>query len=579
MMYPTGSTDAQSVWLDKLGKRLVWALPGQQVLEILSDYRGQLQEGLERGRNGEEMLRSLGSPQEAADRIWEESPPAGGSLLRHYAFWGSLTALCLFALFVFWRTDSVIFVWLSGAALFPLGIAAFLLLRGRERVEIEKGFPPPALPSPALTYCLPMGTAVAVEALLQLITLAALNGWWPQGPFFDAYLFPGFAVQLACLIPAGAMALLAVGLVVLSVRRSIRYFPGVLHALGAADFCLASLLPYIAMDLEKYADPSAAQLLYIPLYLAGLVIARIFQGWTDGRRPLPGWFRERPATRQEWLAALGRCLAGPFPAAQALEILSDYREQFELGAERGRAEADLAASFGAPETVTRDLLSENPALKRRARRHLLWVLPLLVALRLMWNQVGLYFFGSFGGVHFAVSGVSQLALLLGSVSLFVLLRGKNRAVIEARFPPERGPSPWVLLVPAALAAAAAGLSVFLLMHPDPIPVRLVMLYLFELSTPIAALLAVWAAGRTVSASIRYFPYAVHTAGVLAFMAEAGLFFQHLDPAAGSARQAVQLFRKYGLSVYLFTLLLTAVFWVLIRRWGGTGKGAERWTRS
>ena len=187
---------------------------------------------------------------------------------------------------------------------------------------------------------------------------------------------------------------------------------------------------------------------------------------------------------------------------------------------------------------------------------------------------------------FFASGVSQLALLLGGVSLFVLVRGKNRAVIEARFPPERGPALWTFLVPLALAAVVAGLGSFLLTHLDPDPtlwnghsLRLLMFYPLELSVPVAALVTVWAAGRSVSASIRYFPLAVHAAGVLAFTAETGLFFGHFDPGSSSARQAMQLFWRYGLSVYLFGALLAVVFYVLIRRWGRSGKGAKRWTRS
>ena len=60
-----------------------------------------------------------------------------------------------------------------------------------------------------------------------------------------------------------------------------------------------------------------------------------------------------PADEAAYLDRLGKCLVGWLPESQVLEVLSDYREQFQAGRERGRTDAEITAAMGAPGDVAR----------------------------------------------------------------------------------------------------------------------------------------------------------------------------------------------------------------------------------
>lgn len=75
-----------------------------------------------------------------------------------------------------------------------------------------------------------------------------------------------------------------------------------------------------------------------------------------------------PADEAAYLDRLGKCLVGWLPESQVLEVLSDYREQFQVGRERGRTDAEITAAMGAPGDVARGLLAEEPSAKTAGLR-------------------------------------------------------------------------------------------------------------------------------------------------------------------------------------------------------------------
>ena len=119
--------------------------------------------------------------------------------------------------------------------------------------------------------------------------------------------------------------------------------------------------------------------------------------------------------------------------AEALEVLEDYREQFELGLERGRNEEELLLALDRPEEVVRDLVKEDWKAKRYHRRSLRWAAPLAVGVWLLIELAKAFEFG-FGGlrwlycvrdenwklVTFALAGkVTREARLLAELATFV----------------------------------------------------------------------------------------------------------------------------------------------------------------
>ena len=66
----------RQAWLDRLGRRLTGYFPAGQILDILSDYAGRLEEARARTRSEEAVLSTMDTPEEAAERLLEEEPLA-----------------------------------------------------------------------------------------------------------------------------------------------------------------------------------------------------------------------------------------------------------------------------------------------------------------------------------------------------------------------------------------------------------------------------------------------------------------------------------------------------------------------
>ena len=243
MKWRKSAAVTERAWLDQLGKQLVSRYSAPQVREILEDYREQFQAGTDRGKSEEEISRALGSPQEAAARLLEESPPHGDLL--HNLLWGALLVICLlfFRFFVLMGITRHM-SYLCGAIGIP-AIAGVLLtlLRGQTRAELERRFPPEAAASPAALFGPPLALAALFEITLQALVV---NAGWIADTLNLPYV--GLLVQLICFGMAGIGVLLALWWIFRSVTRSIACFPGAVHAFGLGVASIVSLLPFISIE-------------------------------------------------------------------------------------------------------------------------------------------------------------------------------------------------------------------------------------------------------------------------------------------------------------------------------------------
>lgn len=565
----------ERAWLDQLGKQLVSRYSTPQVREILEDYREQFQAGEDRGKSEEEIIRSLGSPQEAAARLLEECPPHGGLL--HSLLWGALLVICLlffhfFVLMGITRHMS----YLCGTIGIPaIAGVLFALLRGQDRADLERRFLPEQTASPAPLFGLPLALAALFEIALQVLVA---NAVW----IADALNLPytGLLVQLICFGMAGVGTLMTLWWIVRSVRRSIACFPGAVHAFGLAVAGITSLLPFIS--LEAAAGPSALArelpLAMLP-YLSGLVTALLFRRWISTQ--FPAFFRPRGGGRQAWLDGLGKSLLRWFPASQVREILEDYQEQFELGAERGKSEEALVEELGRPETVARDLLAaESPLLRRAARqRTLLWLIPLIPG---VYCLAGMLYCYAVGPRWAGIPAWEPVFLAVGAVAMFALLHGRGRAELEVLFPPERGKPPVLLfLLPLADAAVAAAGFCHVLAHtPEGETAAAVVAFMdwswgaliicyTEPTTLIMGALLVWTLSLSAARSIRYFPAAVLSAGAMASVLNFAYFFRgYLNTGFFSEMAETVL---WALAPGLTCLVLAIGFGAAIAVWGARAK--------
>ena len=567
----------RQAWLDRVGKHLVWYFPTLQVREILSDFREQLRAGQERGRSDEALLEAIGTPAEVAAQLLEQEPAAKFFRLRQSALWGALLAVCFAFLWVGVLGRVLLPLYSAGACLFiPAAAAAlFLLLRGPARVSLEGQFPPERGISPILGFWLPLGTVIFGEAVEHILIFVYARPNPPPFPFGEESL--GVVNAYFILAVALAMALLTAWLLYRSVSVSIRYFPGIPHAVGALG---STFFSYTRFHIDTVvADPLhlAMELLFCLMpYCAGLLTALVFHRWVDRRRPLPSFFREGPVTRQGWLHRLGQCLLGWFPVEQAADILSDYQEQLRVGLERGRQEEELIADLGRPETVVRDLLAEDPKARLRRRRILPWAALLAVGAWLLLGLLRAFEFG-YGGwlrsMYFTGNAyqIGAAAVVFTGVSLFMLLRGWERARLESQFPPEQAPTVGSLLLPLLLSASVgsgvlyAAQRVHLLWQSngEHLGWGWLIAVSIELSALLLFLLLIWSLARCFSGSIRYLPAAVHATGSMAHLLCAGISLHSMDvtvPVPVSLFLVVLL--PYGVGAFL-----AAGLWLVIRHSG------------
>ena len=565
----------RQAWLNELGRRLVWSFPAAQVKDILSDYQEQFDAGHDHCKSEAEIIQALGTPAEAAALLLEEEPAARTNRLRQNILWGAALALCFVFLWLCLHTVSFGLFWIGSALFIPLASSVlFLLLRGTARVRLEREFPA-GTASPVLSYCIPFILTLLTVGTEHILFLLARAG---RLAAYDP-VFIGETNTVFILAIEAILAVLGLWLLVRSVSRSIQYLPGVIHtvgAMGTAFFVYAHLHTPIA-----YRDESSIGLfLLLPCclpYCAGLVTALAFQRWVDGRKPLPRIFQGSVVTWQDWRHRLGVSLLGWFSAEQTLEIMADYQEQYELGLEQGKDAEILLAEMGRPETVVRDLLAEDRKARLHRRKNWPWIVAAAVAGWLLVGLLRAFEFGSIGVpfvYHYHTCAIGIIALLLGTPSLFVLFHGRERAVVERRFPAPQTHPAWSYLPPLVFAAWVLGLSFWLIyctfgLDEVPFffgqPLSLYIILSIEFSTLLLTLLLIWTLARCSSNTIRYFPAVPCIAGSIATILCAGIYLSSMD-IDYIGRSLPQSTQNFLPSIYpcLMGLLLAIVSWLVLR---------------
>lgn len=575
MLKKAGPDLTQRSWLDRLCKRLIWYFPVCQVREILADFRDQFQTGRDRGKPDGEIIEALGTPAEAAAQLLEEEPAARAFRWRQSALWGALLAFCFAFLWVSAQGGGLLPLYSAGSCLFiPAAASAlFLLLRGPARVSLEGWLPLEKRVSPLPGFCLPLAAVVLFEAVEQLLLAVCAS---PNPLSFPVPEELGLINTYLIMVVAAGMALLAAWLLYRSVSVSIGSFPGIPHAVGALGSTFFSYAMFHSLSVEDNPLSLAVELLLCLLpYFSGLATALAFRRWVDGRAPLPALFQEGPVTRQGWLNRLGRLLLGWFPVEQAAEILSDYQEQIQIGLERGRPEEAILSELGRPEIVVRDLLAEDRKARLRRRRIWPWVVGLAAGAWLLLGLLRAFEFG-FGGWRCIYSGeythwLSAAAVVLTGVCLFNLLRGRDRARLEGRFPPEKRPSVWIFLPPLLLSALVGSAALYVAYKAHdfwqssgdlPYPMGWWVAISIEFSVLLLFLVLIWTVARCLSGSIRYLPAAVHAAGSMAHLLCMGIIFHVMDVTSPlSPRDLLPALAPYGAGAALAIAL-----GLVIRRW-------------
>lgn len=563
----------RQAWLDALGRRLVWSFPAAQVREILSDYQEQFDAGQEHGRTDAEIIQSLGTPAEAAMGLLEEEPSAKMAGLRQTGLWAAALALCCGFLWI----NLSVYAFQVGAVLFlPLASAVlFLLLRGGARVELERRFPNGRTVSPVLGYYVPFGLVLVFEAAEQILQLLSQIGRLPEqvGPYFVGEVNMIFILALEAVL----VALLAVSLW-RSTAVSIRYFPGVIHIFGAGSAAFFVYLYYMTPFQEAPWSPQEALVRALLPYGVGLAVALVFQRWVDGRKPLPRLFRDGAVTWEDWRHRLGVALLGWYDAPQAMEVLEDYQEQYDLGREQGRSEEELLSALGRPEEVVRDLLKEDR--KARLHRRKIWIWTVLAGISgwLLLGYVSAFELGAVGwngALYYGFDAwkTGAVALLLGTVSLFVLLHVPERAAVERRFPARQKLSVWFLVLPLVCSALVEVLGLKCIYKAparwDPIFLGQSLVWYFitflEFSIFLLAVLLIWTLARCVSGSIQHFPAVPLLAGSFAQVGCAGLYLSSMDLESGYL-QSIGAVRAFLANLWPLGLgvLLAAAGWLVLR---------------
>lgn len=554
MKWRTKPALTRQAWLKELGQRLVWYFPAAQVKDILSDYQEQFDAGQEHGRTEAEIIQALGTPAEAAALLLEEEPSAQIGLLRHVLLWGTALAVCGGGLWLglvrsIHEASFLVFLFL------PLTVSAlFPLLRGPARVTLEDRFSPERTVSPVGAYCVPAALIVVYEGVEQLLLVLGRAGLLPDhiGPFVMAEINTYFLIAVELVLIA-----LLLWLLVRSLTVSIRYFPGVIHTFGAGSSLFFTYTFFISYHIGTSSSVSIDLLLALLPYCTGLATALVFQRWTDGRRPLPRFFRDGEAAWEDWRHRLGVGLLGWYDAAQAIEVLEDYQEQYDLGREQGKNEEALLSEMGRPETVVRDLLKEDRKARLRPRKT--WVWAVLAGIS-GWMLLGLLGTFEFGGMfnwfmNYPVrAGV--LAVVLGTASLYELLHVRSRVVLEGRFPADKQPTVWVYLLPLLLAAVTVGLVWYCTSRSwTSLKPYVYFVCWVEGAILLLTALLIWTLARSSSASIRYFPAAIHAAGCAASLLCAGISLHSIDFSDASPDPARPLWclpclLPYGLGALL-----------------------------
>lgn len=566
-------------WLEGLGRRLVWYFPAAQVKEILSDYQEQFDAGREHGKTDAEIIQALGTPEEAAALLLDEEPSARMSGLRQTGLWGAALGLCCAFLWMcLMNSISLGLLWTGVFLGLPLTVSAlFLLIRGPARAAVgglHEGV------SVVAVWAVPaaLTLAIAVEKAVLYIVSIQVFSKLPEEELDRIARSLRYGNGLFWAGIMLVLALLALWLLYRSASASIQYFPGVIHTFGAIESAFSHWAYFTSIYTEGDVNPMVDTLLRLLPYCAGLATALVFQRWTDGRKPLPRFFRDGEVTWEDWQHRLGVGLLGWYDAAQAIEVLEDYQEQYDLGREQGKSEDALLSEMGRPEAVVRDLLKEDRKARLHRRKIWIWAVAAAVSAWLLLGYVSAFEFGVNRMLYYGLDSWTPgvVALPLGTAALFVLLHTRERAAIERRFPARQKPSIWLLVPPLVCSALTEGLGLQCIYAAptrwDPIFLGQSLVWCFitflEFSVLLLVLLLIWTLARCASGSIRHLPAVPLLAGSFTQVVCVGLYLSSMDldfireNLSGTVRAFLANLWPLGLGV-----LLALAVWLVIRAAG------------
>ena len=257
-----------------------------------------------------------------------------------------------------------------------------------------------------------------------------------------------------------------------------------------------------------------------------------------------------------------------FPLSQVQEILADYQEYLSLGRERGTSSEGLLQELKDPAGIRRELLGEMPKGRRffilwNGGWGILFLLTLYVCLH------------SFSSYLPPVRVLIPLMISL-SVSLFALLHGRARAVLEQQLGilPVKGSFLLLQLFPPALTALTEYAMQWLLVRPpESLPTTIgswpIGPVISGCLCSLAFLLTLLLIGTLLKVrkcSIQYFPGAIHTLGSIFFLFDMRAILHSMDLDFSDLKM---LRREFILPLcwYVAGLLLALLFVFLLR----TGK--------
>ncbi len=254
-----------------------------------------------------------------------------------------------------------------------------------------------------------------------------------------------------------------------------------------------------------------------------------------------------------------------FPLSQVQEILADYQEYLSLGRERGTSSEGLLQELKDPAGIRRELLGEMPKGRRffilwNGGWGILFLLTLYVCLH------------SFSSYLPPVRVLIPLMISL-SVSLFALLHGRARAVLEQQLGilPVKGSFLLLQLFPPALTALTEYAMQWLLVRPpESLPTTIgswpIGPVISGCLCSLAFLLTLLLIGTLLKVrkcSIQYFPGAIHTLGSIFFLFDMRAILHSMDLDFSDLEM---LRREFILPLcwYVAGLLLALLFVFLLR---------------
>ena len=252
-----------------------------------------------------------------------------------------------------------------------------------------------------------------------------------------------------------------------------------------------------------------------------------------------------PSSIPEYLHSLGVESLWHYPARQVIDILTDYQEYLTAEKEQGADDDSLFQRFGSPDTVIKELLSENPSGKHDVYRALI-----------LWGA--LFIFSFWEAIY--LDNLPPDFQCLGFLALFGLIRGRESLAVERIFPGRQfhtGRTVLMHMLIAAMTAAIESFTWYAFTCARPFPPKIFHIFtgsLFSAAFSLFSLSFLLITGimlaKSVSCSIRYFPVAIHAAGGAVCTIKTSFILSRLDLSAGGMYELYSSLLCYGTALML-----------------------------